>query len=692
MEGLVTGGRDRAASSGRRAVFSACSADFERRLEDLGARTRSLCGAAVGNCSALVGLQGGDVVRWYPIEQEASLVDFGKDRCTELRKVLLEPKGFHALVTNGQGDSWYLSLDGKARPLSKLKGHIVETVSWDPDSTESCTKDLIVGTAGGQILHVVIEGKERAVKALFAFEPASAERRVSPVCGVHRDRVLAPDGAERMVLLAAVGTGLYAFVGPTLDCLFQRYQGAGATSRALVFEVPEASPRGDLQVVPRCVGPPAAKVLFWLTGVGVLAANLESRLDAEGTLLEAPPGLIAFPRSTRPAGRRARPSGSLVGSLLPEPPGPSSVPLSMGLTAYHVVLVFEDRWAAVSRVTHEVVQQQEWDVAALGPLCGLAPDLQQGQLWLRSARALFELRAEREDRSAWWLLARLGQFDDALAACRSPPQRARVLAAHAEALLRGGRPVGAAQKFAEAAAAGVAGVPFEHVVLRFLRADRKEALLEYLQRRLHACRPEDKLRRTLLGAWAVEACLAHLNDLSLCAHSSAGRAALDEGRARLQALLQGCRDLDTHGLVYHLLQSHGWLDDLVIFAEARRDFATVTLHHVSRGEHADAIRKLDDFSATGAGVELVRRFGASLFWAEPKAFVSLMLRPQLSGVGPASALPAVCRPGWPPTHHAQALRYLEHAARHPSEPAEKAPVVLGASFCDEGGAGADAEA
>lgn len=32
-----------------------------------------------------------------------------------------------------------------------------------------------------------------------------------------------------------------------------------------------------------------------------------------------------------------------------------------------------------------------------------------------------------------------------------------------------------------------------------------------------------------------------------------------------------------HATIYHLLQSHGWLDELAIFAEMRKDFTTAPL-------------------------------------------------------------------------------------------------------------------
>merc|ERR1719375_157341 len=108
------------------------------------------------NGSLLLGFAGGELVRWYPIEDEASAVDMGRQRA-EIGRVLQEPKGFHALVSTTGGDSWYLTINSsQARLLPKLKGHIIEAVVWDEHSTDASTGDVLVGTMAGQILHVVI--------------------------------------------------------------------------------------------------------------------------------------------------------------------------------------------------------------------------------------------------------------------------------------------------------------------------------------------------------------------------------------------------------------------------------------------------------------------------------------------------------------------------------------------------------
>eukprot|EP00435_Cladocopium_sp_Y103_P028344 s1355_g7.t1 len=622
-----------ARNSGDPQIFTAIPVDLEP-----GRSQRRLTRLVAASGSVLAAFQGGELARWFPDENEFTLIDFGKDRVGEISKLLLDPTGFHALMTNSSGDTWYLNFQStQAVRLPKLKGQVLESASWDVEATMTSTRDLLLGTRSGQILQVDASraAQEKSIKTLCEFE------RAAPVMGIHRERVYSTaDGLERLVLFAAAGCSLYAFVGANLEkhgsqkqSLFQRYQGERVASRARIYEVPFDSPYGDLQIDEACVGPPGTKVLFWLTGVGVLAAK--DAVQMTSAVLESPPGLVPFPSKTSPTSSG---NGGVVSPFLPAPPPPA--PRSMALTRYHIIFVFEDRRL---EITHEVIQQQDWAMSTYGPLRGVARDLHGEKLWLCSERHAFGLHTEKEDRNVWALLLRLEQFDDALSACKRPSQRMRVLAAHADCLFRKpGMEIQAARKFAEST------VP---------TLGKKAGLLEYLRCRLKNA--DDQVTRSLLSVWAVEISLARLNEL----RQAEDLEILALERQQLSELLRECTELDVHATIYHLLQSHGWLDELAMFAEMRKDFTTVILHHVSRRDCGSAIRKLNGFG----GLELVCRFAPVLFGAEPNAFASLLLRPQLSNVDPLLVLPGVYSPHSSQTHRAEAMRYLEHALRHTPE-------------------------
>lgn len=108
----------------------------------------------------------------------------------EVSKLLLDPTGFHALMTNSSGDTWYLNFQSgsackglklpqlwfcivlssvcacvehgqmqqdsclavcvsgtQAVRLPKLKGQVLESASWDVEATTTSTRDLLLGAS-----------------------------------------------------------------------------------------------------------------------------------------------------------------------------------------------------------------------------------------------------------------------------------------------------------------------------------------------------------------------------------------------------------------------------------------------------------------------------------------------------------------------------------------------------------------
>jgi len=89
---------------------------------------------------------------------------------TSLHQVHVDPTGKHVLVSTSTGENFYLyigplpsglpssSSARKAKPLNRLKGAIIDSVSWAPISSPSSassplsTREILLGTASGQIL------------------------------------------------------------------------------------------------------------------------------------------------------------------------------------------------------------------------------------------------------------------------------------------------------------------------------------------------------------------------------------------------------------------------------------------------------------------------------------------------------------------------------------------------------------
>jgi len=77
--------------------------------------------------------------------------------------VFLDPSGSHLIISMTSGDNWYLHQSMRTpKPLSSFKGHVIESIAWDKQNSESnTTREILVGTTTGIVFEVIIEAVDR---------------------------------------------------------------------------------------------------------------------------------------------------------------------------------------------------------------------------------------------------------------------------------------------------------------------------------------------------------------------------------------------------------------------------------------------------------------------------------------------------------------------------------------------------
>lgn len=156
-----------------------------------------------------------------------------------LHKVHVDPAGRHVLVSTSTGDNYYVFLGSlpagtggpssassarRAKPLTRLKGAIVEAVAWSPSSSASTafsTGGILLGTTTGQLLETCLldpsldqsggafslpvpgrSSVERYVKQLFTLPERQS------VVGLRYEV-----WGKRVAVVAATATRVHQFVG-----------------------------------------------------------------------------------------------------------------------------------------------------------------------------------------------------------------------------------------------------------------------------------------------------------------------------------------------------------------------------------------------------------------------------------------------------------------------------------------------
>lgn len=103
---------------------------------------------------------------------------------TALHRVHIDPTGRHAIISTTNGDNFYVfigtlpvggapSSGRRARPLARLKGALIESVSWNPSSSPASsasfsTREILLGTHSGQILETTLLDPALAESSSFS--------------------------------------------------------------------------------------------------------------------------------------------------------------------------------------------------------------------------------------------------------------------------------------------------------------------------------------------------------------------------------------------------------------------------------------------------------------------------------------------------------------------------------------------
>lgn len=103
---------------------------------------------------------------------------------TSLHRVHVDPSGRHALISTTNGDNFSVfigtlpvggtpSSGRRARPLARLKGALIESVSWNPSSSPASsasfsTREILLGTHSGQIIETTLIDPTLAESSSFS--------------------------------------------------------------------------------------------------------------------------------------------------------------------------------------------------------------------------------------------------------------------------------------------------------------------------------------------------------------------------------------------------------------------------------------------------------------------------------------------------------------------------------------------
>ncbi len=288
---------------------------------------------------------------------------------------------------------------------------------------------------------------------------------------------------------------------------------------------------------------------------------------------------------------------------------------------------------------------------AEGAVRGIAKDPISGNFFVYTDYFIHKFKVDQEDRNVWKIYLEAGDFELAQQCCRGDPDKLNeVLTRRAQNLFESGQFVESAMHFAKTRCS------FEEIALKFIQVEEKEALLNYLKKKLETVRPSEKTQLTLIVVWLVEIYLSRIRRLEEGGESQRERAEAAKrefGNMLQTSKIDACVS-ESKGAIYDLLASHGDNETIVRFATFVGDFDRVVRRHLQSRDHHAALAVLKEQRRA----ELYYQHGPELMKALPERYISAVIEQGVGMLSPTKILPSLVVSSTR-EQEMQSIRYLE---------------------------------
>ncbi|PVI07680.1 hypothetical protein DM02DRAFT_512035 [Periconia macrospinosa] len=586
--------------------------------------------AAVANNVLILALSTGRILR-IDLDSPADIdedIDLPK-KASEIgviKRLFLDPSASHLIITTTLAENFYLHTQSRSpKALSRLKGVVIESISWNPSQPTASTREILVGASDGNVYEVYIEPSSEFYRREERYLKGVYKTNDGPVTGLWTDIV--PGRTDMRRVIISTPSSFLHFAGKVGR---HGHEGSGSifsrlfeTESATVHELGNVSSgaASSLVVSPEILESPvqdhavAERLFGWLTSQGVLTGKLYISSDTSELGGRVLGESKMVPRSQIPSSQNA--SGRARKSQEPVQ--------SMILSQWHILQLVEGRIVAINRLDDTVVLDQ----TVLEPgqhALGLVADIKKNTYWLFTNQEIFEIVMTDESRDVWKIMLKNQHFDAASQYAKTASQKDAVATASGDFL------VGKGQYMEAAAVYGRSTKPFEQVALTFIDKGEQDALRKYLLTKLSTLKKSSVMQRMMLATWLVEVFMAKLNtlddtittkaELSESMNTAETQDQLSVIRKEYQEFVSRHKgDLDRK-TVYEITSSHGREEELLYFATVVNDYNYVLAYWVQRErwpETLDVLKKQTD-------PDVFYKYSSVLMANVPVDLVEIMMR------------------------------------------------------------------
>ena len=538
------------------------------------------------------------VLRWLVSETE-QVKESRKEGVNELiirggntaqqrpEKVFCDQSGWHSLVTFNTEDTHYFHLTANQSLLvSKVHGLSITSVGWNRNTERYNTKEILLGSNKGSILELVVEYDaatetiKHTVNRLFEV--------ANQIYGI--EYIVFAGLPCKISVIVACTNHLYQFVGdpneqgrPGFVEIFAKYKTNVAKFQSSVLEVSGNLSKSQLQLyyyesMPDCFS--------WMNGVGMFFSNLPASSSEKLYVEHMTP--------------------------LQNPKGIENV-VAIGITKHHLYFLNQSALYIISKITQQVVHTIEFEKRQGYELVGMVFHQQSHSFFVWSFRFIYQIVVEQEEKDVWKHYIERNMYEDAIRFCEQiqSPAYPKVKGMYADYLFASGRSIEAAEAYVRSEKS------FEEITLKLM--SNREALQRYIEAKLKLLPSEMRSQRTLLATWLLEIYLDNINEKCMTNDEDAVYS-----EHKLQQFLVDLQDDLDEETTCDILQSHGMIEDWVFFADLRKKYEMVILHHINQYEFKKALNRLDQVDPNGKE-NLLCKYAPIFMKSEPKRVVDILI-------------------------------------------------------------------
>eukprot|EP01133_Synstelium_polycarpum_P000223 gene223-271_t len=527
-------------------------------------------------------------------------------------------------------DVYYLHAHAeKPKLMQKWKINLIESIAWDPSTVDSQFQTVLIGTNKGRIWETAIpttppertmlnsfSQKEPLIRPIFTIDD------YIPITGMRLEKV-----QSKYFAVITTPTRFYQLVGgPLIDHLF-------APDNIRFDDLPSTLNSSDLAFYSKSFSLPNS--FAWMISQGIYHGDLIFGSQNPGDKFTSSISVLDFTRRDH----RGQP--------IP--------PLSFALTQFHFLFLYEDKLQAIGKLNGQIVYEYPFNPKQR-KLKGITVDSSNGTTWIYSENIVFELCIREEDRNAWKLYLERGQFETALEYCKGPyanDQRDQIWAMQADHYFK-------ENKFELAATFyGKTHKIFEEITLKFINANQRDALKSYLLQKLNHIDRRDTTQRTIICTWLTEIFISKLNSLR--------GVELDKYQkiqSEFRQFLNNYKENLNQATTFHIISSHGAIDELLFYAKLIEDYERVISYHIQHQQYDVALNMLTQLKSTHQ--ELYYKFCPVLFHFIPYQTVNVWM--QANFLNPRKLIPSLMRYDHTRLpkgeNQNQAIRYLQYCVKN----------------------------